>query len=171
MLPKLRTPLIVLGGAILLAAAAFLAVGQLSPNRSGLSGPFLPGVATDPARKKQDLTLNVIPATEMPLTNPDVVGRLDSRTDNSLMVRPDSKGAPAPLVEVVVTGQTQLYWNATGDPPVLGVRTPPPSGATVQMVLVPYTLQAIAAGDNIIAWGERRGSRLVAQVVMVEKQN
>jgi len=58
------------------------------------------------------VTYGVVRATEMPATNPDIVGRLEQRQDNSLMVRPDSKGAPAPLVEVVVTGQTRLYRNA-----------------------------------------------------------
>jgi len=65
----------------------------------------------------------------------------------------------------VVTGQTRLYRNATGD--ALGA--PPASGSTVQMVLAPYSLEQVAVGDSVNACGERRGDRLVAEVVMVEK--
>jgi hypothetical protein len=139
MLRNLRTPLIVLGGLILLAAASFTGLSQLNPDLAGFSALRLPGAATDASGKQQGVTFDVIRATEMPATNPDFVGRLDSRKDNSLMVRPDSKGAPAPLVEVVVTGQTRLYRNATGDQ----WRTPPPAGTTVQMVLVPYTIERL----------------------------
>ena len=100
----------------------------------------------------------------MPATNPNVVGRLEQRQDNSLMVRPDSKGAPAPLVEVVITSQTRLYRNATGD----FAGTPPPAGATVRMVLAPYSLGQAAVGQHVIAWGQQRGARLVAEVIMIE---
>jgi hypothetical protein len=160
----IRTPLIVLAAIVVLAAAAFVGLSLLNPNLAGLSGLRLPGAASSASNKKSSVTYDVVRATEMPATNPDLVGRLEQKQDNSLMVRPDSKGAAAPLVEVVITGQTKLYRNATGD--FLG--TPPASGATVQMVLAPYTLEQVAVGDSVIAWGGQRGGRLVADVVMIE---
>jgi len=161
---RMRTSLIVVGAIVVLAAAAFVGLSLLNPNLTGFGGLRLPGAAAGPSDKKQTFTYNVIPATEMPATNPDIVGRLEQKQDNSLMVRPDSKGAPAALVEVVIASQTRLYRNATGD--FLG--TPPASGTAVQMVLVPYSLEQVAVGDSVIAWGQQRGDRLVAEVVMVE---
>jgi hypothetical protein len=160
-------PLVLILGIGLLAAAAFMAMSLLNPNLAGFSGLRLPGAATEASGKKQSVTYDVVRATEMPATNPDIVGRLEQRQDNSLMVRPDSKGAPAPLVEVVITGQTRLYRNVTGD--FLG--TPPASGTTVQMVLAPYTLEQVAAGDNVIAWGARRGDRLTAEVILIQRNS
>ncbi len=95
-----------------------------------------------------------------------MVGSLETRQDNSLMVRPDSKGAPAALVEVVLTKDTRLYRNATGDQ-LHGASS---AGTTIQMVVAPYRSDQIAVGDRIIAWGGRRGDRLVAEVVMIEPQ-
>jgi hypothetical protein len=161
---NIRTPLVVLAAIVVLAAAAFVGLSLLNPNLPGLSGLRLPGAAGGASDKKPALSYNVIPATEMPATNPDIVGRLEQKQDNSLMVRPDSKGAAAPLVEVVITGQTRLYRNATGD--FLG--TPPASGSAVQMVLAAYSLEQAAVGDSVIAWGQQRGGRLVAEVVMIE---
>jgi len=161
---NIRAPLILLAAIVVLAAAAFIAFSLLNPNLAGLGGLRLPGAAGTASDKKPSLTYNVIPATEMPATNPDIAGRLEQKQDNSLMVRPDSKGAAAALVEVVITGQTRLYRNATGD--FLG--TPPAAGSAVQMVLVPYRLEQVSVGDSVIAWGAQRGGRLVAEVVMVE---
>jgi len=160
-LTRLRWP-ITIGAVVALAAATFVAVSLLHPNLAGFSAGRPPGAAT--GDKQQAVTYNMIPATEMPATNPDLVGRLERKQDNSLMVRPDSKGAPAPLVEVVVTGQTRLYRNATGD----FVGTPPASGSAVQMVLAPYSLERVAVGDSVVAWGQQRGGRLVAEVIMIE---
>src|SRR5260221_10491882 len=134
---RMRTPLMVLAVVVVLAAAAFVGLSLLNPNLAAFSGLPLPGAATEAGGQKRSVTYDVVRATEMPATNPDVVGRLEQRQDNSLMVRPDSKGAPAPLVEVVVTGQTRLYRNATCG--ALGA--PTASGSTVQMVLAPYNLE------------------------------
>ena len=161
---KTRTAILLAAALVLLAAAAFVAFSLLNPNRSGQGGLALSGAATTAGGKKSGVTYNVLPATEMPATNPDVVGQLEQRQDNSLMVRPDSKGATAPLVEVVITSQTRLYRNATGD----FAGTPPPAGAAVPMVLAPYRLEQVAVGQHIIAWGQQRGARLVAEVVMIE---
>ena len=162
---KLRASLIILAGIVVLAAAAFVGLSLLNPNLADLRGLRLPGAATEAGGQKRTVTYDVVRATELPAANPDAVGRLEQRQDNSLMVRPDSKGGSAPLVEVVITGQTRLYRNATGD----AFGTPPAPGSTVPMVLAPYSLEQVAVGDSVIAWGERRGDRLVAEVVMVEK--
>src|SRR5260221_7088561 len=161
---RMRTPLMVLAVVVVLAAAAFVGLSLLNPNLAAFSGLPLPGAATEAGGQKRSVTYNVVPATEMPATPPDVVGRLEQRQDNSLMVRPDSKGAPAPLVEVVITSQTRLYRNATGD----FAGTPPAPGATLPMVLAPIRPEEVSIGQRVIAWGQQRGQRLVADVVMIE---
>jgi hypothetical protein len=164
--PKLRTPLIILGAIVLLASAAFVGLSLLNPNLANSGSLPVPGAATNSSGKMPGVTFDVIPATEIPATNPDLVGRLQNRQDNSLMVLPDTKGAPALVVEVVITTQTRLYRNTTGDQ----LHGAPPSGTTIRMVVVPYTLEQVAAGNTIITWGERRGDRIVAEVIMVEPQ-
>ena len=106
-----------------------------------------------------------MPAPGIPVTSPDLVGALVEKKDNSLMVRAQTKGGgEAPLTEVVVTGATQLFRNATGD----SLTTPPPSGTKVQMVVETWTVTQINPGDNLIVWGTRRGNRIVADVILVE---
>ena len=158
---RLKTSIIVVGGVILLAAAAYVGLSLINPKLASRTN-----LPADGSGKKTGVTFDVIPATEIPATNPDLVGQLQTRQDNSLMVLPDTKGAPAPVVEVVVTTQTRLYRNATGDQ----LHGAPPSGTTIQMVILPYALEQVAAGNRIIAWGERRGDRIVADVILVEPQ-
>ena len=155
---RLKTSIIVVGGVILLAAAAYVGLSLLNPNLAGKAS-----LPADGSGKKTGLTIDFIPATEIPTTNSDLVGRLQTRQNNSLMVQPDSQGAPAALVEVVVTTQTHIYHDTTGDQ----FQGPPPTGSSVQQVVVPYTLDQIAVGDRIIVWGDRRGDRIVANVIAV----
>src|SRR5207237_6402927 len=67
----------------------------------------------------------------------------------------DAPSPGAPLLEVVITAQTRLYRNVTGD--FLG--TPAASGTQVQMVLVPYSPEQVAVGGSVIAWSQQRGGR------------
>jgi len=155
---KVKTSIIVVGWVILLAAAAFVGLSLLNPNLAGKAS-----LPADASGKKTGLTVDLIMATEIPTTIADAEGRLQTLQNNSLMVQPDSQGAPAALVEVVVTAQTHLYHDTTGDQfPGAGV-----TGRTVQEVVVPYSLAQIVVGDRIIAWGDRRGDRVVADVIVV----
>jgi hypothetical protein len=148
---------------LLLAGAAYAAVTLANPNANLFQ---LPGLAGDPNAKKPNSQFTVNYAADFPRTNPDIVGPLVTKQDNSLMVRPASKteNPDAPLTEIVLTQDTKLVRNATGDH-LSGVPAP---GAIVQQVLEPYPLAQVAVGDNVIAWGQRRGERLIADFVMVE---
>src|SRR5258706_1861082 len=161
---KPRTALLLIAAVAVLGAAAFVAFSLLNPSHPSPRGLAPPGAVATAGGKQAGVTYNVVPATEMPATPPDVVGRLEQRQDNSLMVRPDSKGAPAPLVEVVITSQTRLYRNATGD----FAGTPTAPGATLPMVLAPIRPEEVSIGQRVIAWGQQRGQRLVADVGMIE---
>jgi hypothetical protein len=157
---------IVIGAVVVavLAAAAYVLLSRAGAIPVGPGSAVLPVVGTAAGGKQAGNQFDVIRATEIPATNPDLVGTLDMRQDNSLMVRPDSKGAPAGLVEVVIGSQTRLYRNATGDQ----LQGEAPASGSIQMVVAPYRLDQIAVSDHIIAWGARRGDRIVADVVMVE---
>jgi len=153
-------------GLALLAGAAYVAVSLTVPNGPALGGLRLPGLAGTPSSKKGGgISIDVVPAPGIPVTSPDLVGSLVEKKDNSLMTRPQTKGGgEAPPTEVVVTGDTKLYRNATGD----SLTTPPPPGTKVQMVVETWTVAQINPGDSLIVWGARRGDRIVADVILVE---
>ena len=154
---------------LLLAGVAYVAVGLANPNANLFAGLQLPGLAADPDAKKPNSQFTVNYAADFPRSDPDIVGPLVSRQDNSLMVRPVSKtrNPDTPLTEIVVTQDTKLVRNATGD----HLSGAPAPGTTVQQVLEPYTLDQVNVGDNVIAWGQRRGERMIADFVMVETVN
>ena len=104
-------------GLALLAGAAYVAVNWAAPSGSAFNKLQLPGAAGTPSNKKGGgVSIEVELAPGIPVTNPDLVGALVEKQDNSLMTRAQTKGGgEAPLTEVVVTGDTRLYRNATGD--------------------------------------------------------
>ncbi len=162
---NLRTRVVISLGIGLVAGVAYLAMRLLNPNPSAFGNLQLPGVNADPNAQKSDASVEVELAPEIPAVAPDLVGLLVEKKDNNLIVRPQSKGGgEAQMTEVVITGDTQIYRNATGD----NLNEPPPPGAMIQMVVEPWTVNQIDSGDNIIVWGEQRGDRLNAKVVLIE---
>ena len=153
-------------GLVLLAGAAYLAASWMAPNASAFGQLRLPGMAQNPSAKKGGgFSVDLVPAPGIPLTSPDLVGALVENKDNSLMVRPQTKSdGEASTVEVVVTGSTRLYRNATGD----NLKEPPAPGTKLQMTVDDWTVAQINRGDNLIVWGERRGERIVADVILIE---
>ncbi len=153
-------------GVCLVAAAVYLAVNLLNntpPRALGL--PF--GAGGHPDQKRGGVSIDLVYATEMPRTPPDLVGPLVSKQDNSLFVQQSAKsGDPgAAPVEVVVTNATVIFRNATGD----SLAQPPGPGTPVPQVTEPYRVDQINPGDNIVVWGEQRGGRYIAATIMVER--
>jgi hypothetical protein len=64
----------------------------------------------------------------------------------------------------VVTKDTQVYRDATALNP-----EQPPQGGPVQQKVEPGSLDEVGENSIIMAWGERRGERLVARVLMYSK--
>ena len=167
---KIKLAALIVVGILLLAGAAFIAFGLASPNTGLFAGLQLPGLVQPPVGKKaggQQFTMEYAP--EFPRTDPAVVGPLAERRDNSLFVEHTAKPerSDLPPLEVLIGPDTKLVRNATSDHLSGAI----PAGSTVQQVLEPYTLDQIQVGDNIIAWGDLRGDRLVADFVMVETAN
>jgi hypothetical protein len=118
------------------------------------------------------LMVETVHADEMPDRAPDVAGLFAQREDNRLFVGTGNLSGvkvngtwrlhhDGPVFEVVTTHGTLVYRDDTlqqfGDVP--------PSGP-VQQVLTPSTVDEIEENSTISAWGERRGDRLVAEVVV-----
>jgi len=153
---KLRLP-IVLGIVLALAAAAFVAVSlALSPGQA-LS-----------ALTSQQRNYTLIPAAELPPTQADLLGTVLEKRDNSLTLRPITKTAGEennPPVELVLAAGTKVFIDTTSD------RTGTVVNGQLQQTLEPFDPNNIAPNDTIVAWGQRRGDRLTAEVVVDERNH
>jgi hypothetical protein len=162
---------------LLLLGAAFVA-GRLLSGRVGAGGDA-EMVTFDTAEGRAGFArqLEMINAPEMPVAPPDVAGVFVRREDNSLFVgtgnltfviNGDGENTTqakasydGPVVEVVVTHDTQIYRDDTfGE-----LSSETPSGA-VQQVLNAGSVEEIAENGSVAAWGERRGERLFASVLV-----
>jgi len=153
---KLHLPIIV-ALVLVLAAAVYVGVSlALSPGHTLLS---LPG-------PQRNFTL--IPATELPQTQADLFGTVIEKRDNSLMLRPLTKTTGEqnnPLVELVLAAGTKVFMDTTSD------RTGTIVNGMLQQTIEPFDLNNIAPNDTIVAWGQRRGDRLTAEVVVDERNH
>ena len=155
---KLRLPLIfiaVLG----LAAAAYLGVSLArSPN-------IQQALLSRPGQRRD---FNLIPATQLPQTQADLLGAGVAVRDNSLMVRPITKGPSDPSnppVEVVMTAATQVFMDTTDE------RTGTIVNGALHQTLAAFEVTHIQATDTVVVWGSRRGDRLTAEVLVDERNH
>jgi hypothetical protein len=169
---------------IFLGAAAFVG-GQLlnrqaNPQAGGPNGPGLflsggPGGNTAGSSVELTVELKVTPAAELPTRQPDANGLYVSREDNSLfigtgqitMIVSDEGGASSefdgPVVEVVVTGQTQVYKEVIAPP------APPAEGVTEQVIqqkVAEGTIEEIGTDSNVTVWGRKVGDRIIADILV-----
>lgn len=128
----------------------------------------------------QAISVEIKPAPELPTRAPDVAGQLKRVEDNSLFVgtgdmgfmitmdeagntnteMPESKG---PEVEVVVTRDTKIYRDVM-QPPSLEAGGDIPTEIQQEVTLI--TLNDIGEQGGISAWGEKRGDRIIAEIVL-----
>jgi hypothetical protein len=179
---KPRLPYIA-GGIIvvlLLIAAAFvggrLLRGEgLSGLRSGGSGggPMLGGPGGN-----SPVSIDMIPAKELPQITADVSGLFDHRQDNSIFVgtgevrmngHTDQSGNvqassshSGPVVEVVVTTQTVIYRDVT----MKQFNDPPTQGQNIQQVVEAGSLDEVGQNSMIMVWGRKTGDRFIADVLL-----
>jgi len=191
---KVWIGLAIVTGIVVLGAAAYLGVNLITTGRFGVGLQAAgPGGAGGPVLFKngQRISIQMLPAPELPKTPPDVRGQLVQMKDNVLSVAassmaggqsvsvssggadsgPSVSGSPTgtpsgPTTEVVVTQDTKIYRDAT-----LDSMPPPSAGGTIQQKVEPYTLDQAAkdGADAVTAWGSKRGDRLVADVVLLSK--
>ena len=163
---------------IVLMGAAFVG-GQLL-NRSNAPAGDGNLVLNGPGGA-QTVSVHIEKAEELPEAPPDVVGLYSRRDDQSLfvtdanldrmMVTVDKNGkmttsseGSSQNIEIVVTKDTQLYRDATAPDP-----SQPVQGGVIQQKLEPGSLDEVGENSIVMAWGERRGDRLVASVLMYSK--
>lgn len=181
--PRKRTGLIVVGVGLLvvLIGAAFVG-GQLLNRTTPMgSGGGMNFTTQGGPGGGQTVNVEIVPAKELPTTPPDSIGLFARRGDQSVVVSESSGGRVMMMVdesgkvssqtdgasretEVVVTADTVIYRDATQpDPDNL-----PADGKIRQKVEV-GTLDEIGENSFVSAWGERRGDRLIARVILYSK--
>src|SRR5689334_7339073 len=151
---------------ILVAAAAFVG-GRLLNGRAGPMGLFPMMGGGGP----MSISIEMVPAPELPQTEPDSRGFFVERKDNTLILQEVSMdmgggivisqsgggesvtmGGPSsdgPQVEVVVTNKTVIYRDATEMVPPSEI-----SGTTtVQQTVVEGTLDDLTSDSMLMVWG------------------
>jgi hypothetical protein len=165
----------VLALVLLLAGGAFVAGRLLSAElkmRGSGDGPKLK-VATG---NGQVAEAQWEPAAEYPASEPDVAGAFARRQDNSLFIDETEDGfviarndegsfsvinATGQIREVVVTGETAVYVDTTHD----NIDEAVAEGKLLQK-LKPGSIEEIGDLSYVLAWGEIRGDRLIASVLV-----
>ena len=169
---------LIIGGAIvlivLLAGAAFVGGRLITQSATGTN--LVPG-GSSTGNGKPQVNIEVVPAAELPNTSPDIIGPFVSRQDNSVFVATASKfmvvtnadGSVSTQgmdsgqrLEVVVTSDTQIYRDVTEQH---APRVPPADGK-MQQVVESGTIDALGNNSIVSAWGDRRGDRLIARVLV-----
>lgn len=178
-------------GFVIVAAAAFVGGRLLNGGGLGL-GPMgfiaLPGGSGG----QFSMSMQMIPAPELPTAQSDVTGTFVERKDNVITVQTFpmngegggvavfSAAAPAggdsgepvittagdmsngPKQEVVITGKTIIYRDSTE-------MVPPSSGEqniTLQQTVEEGSLDDLTANTMVQIWGRKNGDRIIADVIM-----
>jgi len=117
-----------------------------------------------------------VPAPECPASEPDVAGAYDRRQDNSLFINETEDGfrisqddtgsfsitnTTGSIREVVVTGETAVYVDLTNN----NIDEALLDGKLYQK-LKTGSIEEIGDLSYVRAWGEKRGDRLIASVLI-----
>ena len=162
---------------LVVGAAAFVGGRMLNGNVNPLGLFGLGG-----SGKMVSIRINVIPAEELPKTQPEVMGSFVERKDNTIVVQSISlesgaggavvqkgggefvsgSGDPnsGPKVEVVVTTETTIYRETTD----IGKPTPGET-QTVQQTVEESTLDDLSSQSMVTVWGRKSGDRIIAEVL------
>ncbi len=174
----MRRSVLMTGGLVLLVlllvGAAFVGGRLLNQQEQGDDGGemfVVDGVGETAYTAK---SLEIQSAGEMPAAPPEVAGVFVGREDNSFFVGTGNvnfmvSGSPAydgPEIEVLITRDTLIFSDDTWQQ----FSSSPPSGP-VQQVLNPGSLDEIGKNSTVSAWGERRGDRVVAEVLVYVNSN
>jgi len=120
--------------------------------------------------------ITVIPAEELPKTQPDVVGNFVERKDNTVVIQPiplktggagivarsSSDSGSTAQIEVVVTNQTTIYLDTTSE-----LNGPPlRDGQSLQQTVEESTLDGLSTQSTVMVWGPKSGDRITAKVLI-----
>ena len=156
---------IVVLSALGVGAAAFMAGRMLNRGVGPLS---LFGLEGD--------GITILPAEELPKTEPEVSGVFIERQDNIIFVETDPphagsevSGSPVGIgggqkFEVVVTTETIIYHETTQIPAERPTGDDP---RVLQQTLVAGTLDDLINSQSLVrVWGRKSGDRIIAEVLM-----
>lgn len=161
---------------LLLAGGAFVLAQQLA------GGSLLSQLGGGPRVKLASGDGKVVDAEfvasdELPDASPEVSGAYSSRQDNSLFVDETEGGffisgnddgtfsvtnTTGNIKEVVVTGETQVYVDVTLE----DIDNAVDDDGKIYQTLRAGTVEEIGEMSFVRAWGERRGDRLIADLLL-----
>ena len=162
----------IMGGLVLIIGAAAFMAGRMLNGRVNPLGFFGLGGKGD----MMSVSIQVIPAEELPKIQPEVTGPFVERKDNTIVVASISMKSggggvvvgpgsqmdvdSAPKVEVVVTSETTIYRETTEF-------SGPPSGReeTIQQTVEESTLDDLNSQSMVTVWGRKSGDRIIAEVL------
>ena len=164
--------------ALLLAGGAFMA-GRLLSEGNGDPGAGDGAKVQIGTGSGQMVEVDFVKADELPEETPEVVGVFERRQDNSIFVdetdggfvlAPNDDGslsvanATGKISEIVVKAETVVYVNLTLEALDEAVA----EGVLYQKV-EPGTVEEIGELSFVQAWGEMRGDRLLASVLLYSR--
>jgi hypothetical protein len=156
----------ILGAAILVVGAAAFIAGRMLNRGVGPLGLF--GLEGD--------GITILPAEELPKTEPEVSGVFVERQDNIIFVETDPphagsgvSGSPVGIgggqkFEVVLTTETIIYHETTKIPAQRPTGDDP---RVLQQTVVAGTLDDLINSQSLVrVWGRKSGDRIIAEVLM-----
>jgi hypothetical protein len=149
-----------------------MAMRLLHAKATASSGGMVGGtISNGKGGSKTTVQIQMDRAADLPQGKADISGSVTEVKDNSLIVQPGSKmGGSAdanngPATEVVITKDTKIWRDVSFD------NVPKPSagssqGMHIQQKVEAANLAQITANSMVIVWGQRRGDRVIADVVV-----
>jgi hypothetical protein len=153
---------------VLLAGAAFIGGRYLNAPDASTGSIF------------GDASIRPVKAAELPGTEPDAVGLVVKREDNTISIGTNvvkfhtvrdtsgkivnrEAGYDGPIVAVVVTHDTYIYRDVTP----IGPGQPVSDNGLIQQAVQISSLDEIDRQMLLQVWGERQGDRIVARVMLI----
>jgi len=168
---------------VLVGVAAFIG-GRLLNGRVGPLGMLLGGNGG-----MVSVSVEVTPASELPTTQPEVIGAFVERKDKTIVIQTvplnvgkggmvlqtsvgvvgeAMAGSPmennGPKVEVVINNDTMIYLETTQPP-----SAPLTSGETLvmQQTVEEGSLDDLTSQSSVTVWGRKSGDRIMAEVIFI----
>jgi hypothetical protein len=164
--------------ALLLAGGAFMA-GRLLGKGGGNLGSG-DGLKVSIGTGNGNVTeVDFVRAEELPEEPPDVAGAFERRQDNSIFVNETDGGfalgkdddgtlsvtnATGKISEVVITAETDVYVDLS-----MEMLDEAVAEGVLRQILEPGTVEEIGELSFVRAWGEMRGDRLVASLLVYSR--
>jgi hypothetical protein len=174
-----KKTILIMGGVVLLVGAAAFVAGRMLNNQVNPLGLFGLGGK----RGVMEVSINLIPAKELPKTEPVMMGLFAERKDKTILVQstslktggkgivvhkgedgsvsPSSNMNYGPKIEVLITNDTTIYRDTTqpGEPSTNETQT-------VQQTVEESTLDDLSSQSQVMVWGRKSGDRIIAEVLL-----